>query len=281
MRTGARRLLLTGATRALTRLRPLSPPPVWELLLAARSVAGRGPVVAPPAAGRALVVAPHPDDETIGCGGTAALLAARGAAVDVVVATRGEASVAQPGAAGAGTAGQRAGEAARAARILGLGPPTCLELPDGNVAAHRDELAGWLAGRLDDGAIDAVFAPWPLDDHPDHRAVSRAVAAALERLGRPEGVQVWGYEVWAALPPNRLVDVTAVWGAKQAALDCHQHGRASFDLDAHLALSRWRSIGSMGGTGYAEAFLTLAAPRFCQLVSGLSGDELSGGPACG
>jgi LmbE family N-acetylglucosaminyl deacetylase len=108
-----------------------------------------------------------------------------------------------------------------------------------------------------------------LDDHPDHRATSLALAAALPGSGIESTTEVWAYEVWAALPANRLVDVTSVWSQKAAALNEHRCGRATFDLDAHLALARWRSIFAMNGRGYAEAFLALRSADFCRLIGSL------------
>ena len=80
--------------------------------------------------------------------------------------------------------------------------------------------------------------------------------------------------MWAALPANRIVDVTPVWPQKQAALDQHRCGRVSFDLDAHLALTRWRSIFVMNGWGYAEAFLALPRRRFLRPDRGARGVKI-------
>ncbi len=63
-----------------------------RLARAARSLRGAEVVTGPPAFRRALVIAPHPDDETLGCGGTMALLADGGAAVTVLTVTDGEAT---------------------------------------------------------------------------------------------------------------------------------------------------------------------------------------------
>jgi LmbE family N-acetylglucosaminyl deacetylase len=215
-----------------------------------------------PVAQRVLVLAPHPDDETIGCGGTVALLGAAGTDITVVVATQGEASVAAPTMTMADTASRRRREAREACAQLSTRVPLFLDLPDGGLPGVVEDLAARIAPVVSSTRPDVIFAPWPLDDHPDHRAM----ASALARVALDDGVEIWCYEVWAALPANRIVDVTSTWETKLAALDCYQSGRTSFDLEGHMALSRWRSIFGLSGSGAAEAFLVLSGPAFSALV---------------
>lgn len=261
MPPAVRRLMLTYATRAIARIRPVAPPAAWQMILAARSAAGEGPLVLPPHGRRAVVLAPHPDDETIGCGGTVARLAGMGTQITVAVATSGEFSVAEPGQAER-VAGIRQSEAASACRILDTRPPVFLGLPDGVLSEHLPDLTSKLEELIESTAPDVVFVPWPLDGHPDHGALS----AALAPVRLPESCEVWCYEVWAALPANRIVDVTETWERKVEALRCHSSGRDSFDLESHLALSRWRSIFGLAGFGQAEAFLVLGPEQFRELA---------------
>lgn len=239
--------------------------------MALRSAAGHGPVVAIPSAVRAVVVAPHPDDETIGCGGTIAILSAAGCAVHVLVASQGEASVAEPTTAKGAAGQQRLAEVMAAARCLGAATLVSCDLPDGQLLRYLEPLTERLSGALVDYRPQVIFVPWPLDDHSDHRAACLALAEALRRSELKSGTEIWTYEVWGALPANRVVDITAVWARKQAALREHRWGRVTFDLDAHLALSRWRSIFAMNGSGHAEAFLALRPADFCRLTEGFEG----------
>lgn len=264
-RRRSRRLALRASAALVDRIRPVAPPAVWSALRLARSLAGSGPLVADPPAGRVLVLAPHPDDETIGCGGTVAGLAEAGSEVRVVVVTAGEASVADYSAGAAATASSRREEAAAACRALGLPPPVVLDFPDGAVAEHQSRLSARLEEETARFRPDLVFAPWPLDGHPDHRTVT----AALSDVHLPAATRVWGYEVWTPLPANRVVDVTRRWRAKSAALACHASAHHSFDPSAHLALSRWRSLFGLEGQGYAEAFVVLDPPTLRQLITGL------------
>lgn len=241
-------------------LKPRIPDALWPALLTARSIAASEVRIGLPQFRRVLVLAPHPDDETLGCGGTVARLADAGRHVTVAVVTDGEAtrgSAKSP----AVTAALRRDEATAAVRILGAaGPPRFLGLPDGSVAAHVDALAAAVRALVEEVAPEAVFLPWFLDGHPDHRAVSDAVLAAA-----PDDLELWGYETHTALVPNRLVDISSVVDRKRRAIEAHATAGQAFELDTALGLNRWRSIHGLMGRGHAEAFLALPAAEHRRL----------------
>lgn len=218
------------------------------------SLLGDGPLLLAPAASRVLALAAHPDDETIGCGATLVQLARMGATVDVVSITDGGASLGS-GVAPADLAARRRGELTAACRVLGAREPHFLGLEDGRVAHTWEEAVPPLVALLRKLRPQIVFTPWPFDDHPDHRAVTRALARALQVAGGD--VEIWCYEVWSALPPNRMVDVTDSWHVKGSALERHASAGDDFDVSAFLALGRWRSTRLRHGRGHVEAFLVL------------------------
>ncbi len=180
---------------------------------------------------RALVVAPHPDDETLACGGLMAELAARGVDVQVVAITDGEAS--HPGHGGLGAL--RRAEQDRALGALGVAvAPIRLGLPDGHVADHTvaltDRLTDWLTGSA--GGADLVVAPWRADGHTDHDASGAAAAEAAERTGtRLLAYPVWAWQ-WArpgdlaSLAPARHGLSEGGLARKLAALGCY-HSQTS------------------------------------------------------
>lgn len=211
---------------------------------------GPGPVVGLPSPERVLVIAPHPDDETIGAGGTMALLAKGGATVEVVCVTDGEATIGAP-LAPTDIADRRTAEVAAACAVLGANPPTLLHLPDGSVAAHHDRLVEELTTLVERHQPQLVLAPWVLDRHRDHVAVALAVAD----VASDAPAELWGYEAHVPLPPTRVVDVTEAIDRKRDALAAHVTAAAAFDLTATLGLARWRSLLTNAGHGFAEAFL--------------------------
>jgi LmbE family N-acetylglucosaminyl deacetylase len=131
------------------------------------------------------VIAPHPDDETLGMGGTLAMLSAAG--VDVQVVSVSDGGAAYPGLSAAGRAhleSRRRAETRRSARLLGAGEPIRLRMPDGELSHHEHQIAERIAALLADlPAGRWCAATWRGDGHPDHEAVGRAAAAAAAETG--------------------------------------------------------------------------------------------------
>ena len=128
---------------------------------------------------RLVVVAPHPDDEILACGGLMALHARRGGKCVVVAVTDGEASHGEDHRWRAG----QLGETRRAERACGLAQLGCaqaevhrLGLPDSKVASHLETLQSELAKRMQWG--DIVVTTWRHDGHPDHEVCGAAAAKA-------------------------------------------------------------------------------------------------------
>ena len=143
---------------------------------------------------RLIVVAPHPDDETLGLGATIAQLVASGVEVQVVSVSDG--CDARPGATQwdrTRLETTRRYELCRATRVLGLPPPRRLGLPDGQLADHEDGLTQLLEKILEAAPRGTwCAATWQGDGHPDHEAVGRAAADACTRAG----VTLLEYPVW-------------------------------------------------------------------------------------
>lgn len=130
-----------------------------------------------------VVVAPHPDDETLGLGATIAQLAAAG--VDVQVVSVSDGGAARPGTASLDRVRREAirrHELRRATSLLGAPPPILLGLPDGQLTDYEDRLTDSLSEILENNAAAPwCAATWRGDGHPDHEAVGRAAAAACAR----------------------------------------------------------------------------------------------------
>ena len=155
----------------------------------------------PAASGGALVLAPHPDDESLGCGGLLAALAGAGRPARVVVVSDGAAS--HPNSRTHPPARLRAlrrQETVAALAELGLGPECLafLGLPDDGVpqaGAGFDAAVTAIAAlaRRDPVPPAAVFATWAYDTHPDHAATAAMGHAVAADLGcRSLSYPVWG-----------------------------------------------------------------------------------------
>jgi LmbE family N-acetylglucosaminyl deacetylase len=173
-----------------------------------------------PSSGRVVVIAPHPDDEVLGAGGTTATLGLEGARIVLVAVTNGEASA--PGRAEE-LRKLRPRESAQAA-ALGTTPSLsyALGLPDGRVRAQDVEalLVPLLEPR------DLVLAPWADDGHLDHDEVGWAAQCACAEAGaRLSAYLVWAWH-WAQpeeLPWEKACRVElddAVAKRKRQAVQC-------------------------------------------------------------
>ena len=207
-------------------------------------------------AGPVLVVAPHPDDEILGCGGAIALHVRRGDAVTVALVTRGE---------GGGDASARLDESRRAAAALGPTQVVCLDSPDGGVAGDAG-LSGRLAALLARLAPRVVYAPSPFEMHPDHVAALDATAAALS--ARDGGAhRLLLYEVNTESMASFLLDITPVAAAKRAALSAFASQLGLIDLVAKAdSRARARTVNvDLPTVTHAEAFLELEPSRVAQV----------------
>jgi hypothetical protein len=128
-----------------------------------------------PKAGRVLVIAPHFDDEAIGCGGAIARHVQAGSQVCVAFVTNSQGL--DPNASVRAKVGHtRRQEALAAQAVLGYQHLECFDLQDGHVVKHEKQLSLRLKDLFERFAPDAVFCPFPADGHGDHQAVALATA---------------------------------------------------------------------------------------------------------
>jgi|CXWL01.1.fsa_nt_gi LmbE family N-acetylglucosaminyl deacetylase len=237
---------------------------------------------------RVLVLAPHPDDEVLGCGGTLAQLAQRGAEVRILFLTDGGALPGADEVARRAYGGRRWAEAGRAVSELGLvQPPVGLDLPDGQLEHRREELAAGLRRELLAGAPDLVFVPSPLEVTADHRAAFTALHAVLSVARLEDGdelatvvrdLTVLAYEVNHPAYPDVLVDVSTELPRIEAAMAHYssQEERHAY-LAAGLGLRRYRTLSLPAGTvRAAEGFRRLRGADFvqrglCELIAEMGG----------
>lgn len=207
-----------------------TPEEVWQHWLRARpptSLWGASWLLNAP---RVVVVAPHPDDEVLACGGLLSMHAAHAGKALIVAVTDGEASHgATPGPGADALARRRRAERITGLQRLGLQGASLHRcgLPDGRVGRHEQQLAARLCGLL--RASDVVITSWRLDGHPDHDATGRAAASACAGMGcRLVEAPIWMWH-WARpdderVPWQRLAALPIeprTLALKQAALGAH------------------------------------------------------------
>jgi len=254
-----------------------------------------------------LVLAPHFDDEVLGCGGLLAQLTAAGAAVRVLFLTDG----------GGGREAvadresyrrRRRQEALAAATVLGIAGCDYLDLPDGALDQHLGEAASGIRRALLSQRPELLLCPSPLEVTADHRAAFAALhrllgslrpgpgAAPAGEAGRGEagrgeagsgsagdwaalaGLRILLYEVNQPAYPDLLVDVSGAEPMLREAMACYasQEERHPY-LEAALGLRRFRTLSLAPDATLAEGYRQLTVEAFttrspAQLVRHLGGE---------
>jgi len=219
--------------------------------------------------GPALVLAPHPDDETFGCAGAILCHLEAGDRVSVVIATDSDYGHFQPGEEGCQV---RRREAEAAAAVLGYGSPVFWGLADRGLA-YGEGLIGRVLEAIDHSKAALLYAPSFWEIHPDHQVVARAAVEAIRRSARP--VTLAMYEVGVPLHPNLLLDITPLAARKQAAMDCYLSQLRIQRYDRHVsALNLFRTYTLPASVESAEAFRLLDAQELRRWPAGAMGPEI-------
>lgn len=207
---------------------------------------------------KVLVIAPHPDDECIGCGGAICLHVARGDEVHAAFLTSGELGLKHlPPELACQT---REAEARAAAKILRIASVEFLHCPDWTMGAEVPRVVEKLVPLLQRLAPALIYLPHPNEWHPDHKATLPALRQALlaSRIAAPT---LRAYEVWTPLAEYQHVEnISDVMPTKLRALRRHRSQVSEWDyVRAVRALNEFRGVMA-GRCRYAEVFQELENP---------------------
>ncbi len=206
---------------------------------------------------RVVVIAVHPDDETLGCGGTILKFLSQGDEVHCILVTKGNDEQAR--------LWERAKNAYRFTSVIELDFPE-MELMD----ISLNKLIPPISDGIRKIQPNILIIPNRSDAHSDHRAVFNAVASCTKAFRYPFIEQVLMMEVVSetdfALPlpegqfiANYFVDISAEFESKQRILKIYESELLPYPQTRNMstisALNRYR--GSLINTEYAEAFMSL------------------------
>jgi LmbE family N-acetylglucosaminyl deacetylase len=247
---------------------------IRRLALATDALSGivKPVLIAPPFGRSMLVIAPHHDDEMIGCGGALLRHVEAGGAAHVVFVQDGGSEHEEDGLPRHELVAIREDEARRVAEGAGIAAPTFLR----QESLRRDSLlpvTEALARLLDQTEADAVFVPFFLDLHPDHRLTSLALAEALATASRQ--IRVFSYEVWGLCVPNVAVVIDDVVKRRNGLLALHASQVSGTDyVNSTTGLNMYRARPFGAGTcKYVEAFLEMPSGDYVGLVRRVLGED--------
>jgi LmbE family N-acetylglucosaminyl deacetylase len=149
----------------------------------------------------ALVLAPHPDDETLGCGGTILRKVAAGTPVTVVIVSDGRHSHQSAYLTPDGVGALRRAEVTEAIRRLGLpsGSLRMLEYEDRRLTPYEDELVGVVGKLIAELGPEEVYVTGVFEPHPDHSALGRAARRAVELSTRQPLLLEYPIWMWSQM----------------------------------------------------------------------------------
>lgn len=217
-----------------------------------------------------LVIAAHPDDEVLGCGGTIARHSVAGDQVDILFVSDGEGSRVD-----AGELDAREDAARAAAQILGAHPPEFLRFPDNQLdSVPLLDVAKAIEQRVSSIKPNVVYTHFAGDLNLDHRRVLEAALIACRPLPGNSVTEIHAFEIlssteWGRVreglvfSPSLYIDIAPVLERKIQAIHCYDkelrpapHPRS---INGIRALSSLR--GSEAGLEAAEAYVTLRQIR--------------------
>lgn len=213
-----------------------------------------------------LVIAPHPDDEVLGCGATIARFAKEGNKVYVLVVTRGAAKFYSDD-----KIVNVRNEALLAHKILGVTRTFFLDFPAPELdTVPLSDISREIAKVLLENKINTLYLPHRGDIHNDHRVVFNAGLVAARPVGAYTVTEIYAYETlseteWAApfaddaFIPTCFVNVEDTLNTKMEAMKCFKSQLREFpnprSLETIQSLAKFR--GATIGFKAAEAFMII------------------------
>ena len=201
----------------------------------------------------ALIIAPHPDDESLGCGGSILRHIKAGSRVKVIFLTDGDKGDFE-GRFGADYVKMRRQSAQNAMEILGVKDYEFWSYKDRDLYSVEKEIKEKLFHTIETFSPSLIYPPSPLEAHPDHKTASEVVWELREKVEIP----IIFYEVLMALYPNVLVDITAEMELKKRAIESYFTEIYYNDYVTKVeGLNRFRTVTLPKNIKYAEAFFLL------------------------
>lgn len=213
-----------------------------------------------------LVVAPHADDEIIGCGATIAKLVKEGNNVYVIIATNAHKGA--PELYNADDIEKVRREALLAHKYLGIKDTFFMDFPAPALNAFPEyKISNSVSEIINKIQPEILYIPFPSDLHQDHKAIYRASLVAARPQGEYSVKEIYCYETlseteWGpyqenAFAPNVFIDVTDVFEHKIEAMSFFKSQLKKFphtrSLETFEALAKYR--GATIGVERAESFI--------------------------
>lgn len=206
-----------------------------------------------------LVLAPHPDDESFGCGGSIILHCNQGDPVKVVFLTDGAQGDISRQHEREQYIAVREAEAWEACRLLGTEDVEFWRIPD-RTCTPTPETVERLSALLQRYRPSLIYTCSPLEFHPDHQAVAQIVWRAVQQTQL--STQVALYEVNTPFRINTLIDISPVLEQKKRACNAYVSQLKNCPYtDFAESLNRYRALTVAASCTHAEGYLVCDTAR--------------------
>ncbi len=206
---------------------------------------------------KALVFAPHPDDESIGAGGTLIQLSELGSDIKIVwISTNKKDDT---------IAAERKEEARKVTEVLGA-TYEFWDFPDGDLSRYENQIRKLVSRIVSEKNPDVIFVPHPAEQHRDHQATAAAVAFGINDTKFDK--EIWAYEVWAPMWPNVAVGLEETLEKKRNLISIYESQIKNVNyIEAILGLNSYRGLQCF--IPAAEAFYVTSKSDFYKLCLNL------------
>ncbi len=202
---------------------------------------------------RITVIAPHPDDEMLGAGGTLIRARNAGANIRCIYLTSSK------------PAAEVESETAEVARHIGY-RTEFLRYPLHGIPLTDDSISR-LGAALSAEPVDALFLPILFDDHDDHRRASQLLWHAWRSGLVPKNAEVWGYQVYSPIISNVVVDISAVAEEKAAAVRMWKSQIKIRKFDHYILGLNAFNIRLLPKARYVEGFFVVPMDEYVELCA--------------
>ena len=221
-----------------------------------------------------LIISPHPDDETLGCGGTIIKMCSGEINVAVVMLTDGNG-----GGRTQNIGSIRKKEFVKARDVLGYKFYSMLDYPDGKLQSFKTELSKQIHELILEKAPKLVLIPYLLDCVVDHQTANIVLSQVLRNVDATNMI-IGMYEIWTPIiNPNCYLNITNEYQKKSMAMKCYQTQENYYGIiDKANALSTFRAKLSMRRKiKHMECFKLLGAKEYVRLVEEWNKFQIQGG----
>lgn len=215
-----------------------------------------------------LVLAPHPDDELIGCGGTIIKMKSIGGRIGMVYLTRGNSTISLKNEPESIKNIVRLNEAKNICESIGIKDLVFLNEGSSTLKPTYSNISK-VKDFINVLKPDGIFVPFVNDKHKDHIGTNIILSNAIKDCSLfVENLNIFSYEVWSFVPPNVYVSIDDVFKFKLNELIKYKTGMKVVDyLKFCEHLSIYHSIIADGKYGHKEAFFQCNGIEYINLIN--------------